>query len=151
MAFEQNKPIEIQDVKDKLDGKVSTSNVLNFSDILAGGNLTGKVASAGAVRSLNENMQVNFLRGNSLWIQNNETQRFRVNTPGSFIFTALGTSMDQWSIYYINNQPPGYIHRILGSGTAPTVKFNNNMELVINNTVGWTVNYFLLGEFTRVW
>lgn len=151
MAFEQNKPIEIQDVKDKLDGKVSTSNVLNFGDILAGGNLTGKVASANAVKTLNTNLQNSFLRGNSLWIQSNETQKFQVGTSGSFVFTTYGTSIDQWAFYYINNQAPGYVHRILGNGGSPTVAFNSNMELVITNTVGWTANYFLIGEFVRVW
>lgn len=50
MAFEQNKPIEIQDVKDKLNGKVSTSDVLTLTDIQASTDLTGKVASASALK-----------------------------------------------------------------------------------------------------
>lgn len=33
MAFEQNKPIEIQDVRDKLDEKVNTSDALSFEEI----------------------------------------------------------------------------------------------------------------------
>lgn len=50
MAFEQNKPIEIQDVKDKLGGKVSTSDVLTLTDIQASTDLTGKVASASVIK-----------------------------------------------------------------------------------------------------
>ena len=49
MAFEQNKPIEIQDVKDKLDGKVSTSDVISYEEIKASTDLSGKVPSASAI------------------------------------------------------------------------------------------------------
>ena len=52
MAFEQNKRIEIQDVKDKLDGKVSTANVLTLEGIQAATDLTGKVASASALKEI---------------------------------------------------------------------------------------------------
>lgn len=52
MAFEQNKPIEIQDVKDKLGGKASTSDVLTLTDVQASTDLTGKVASASALKQV---------------------------------------------------------------------------------------------------
>ena len=151
MAISQNDPIKATEVVDALNKKVNTSDALTFIDIISGGDLSGKVASAGAIKALDENLQSNFLRGNCLWIESNETQRFRVNTPGSFVFTTLGTSMDQWAFYYINNQPPGYVHRILGNSSSPTVAFNSNMELVIHNNVGWTTCYFLIGEFTRLY
>ena len=151
MAISQNDPIKATEVVDALNKKVNTSDALTFTDILAGGDLTGKVASAAAVKTLNENLQNNFLRGGCRWIQINETQRFRVETAGSFVFTTYGTSIDQWAFYYINNQSPGYVHRILGSGDSPTVAFNSNTELVITNNVAWTTCYFLIGEFVRLW
>ena len=149
VAIERDKSIKIQDVKDKLNEKVNTSDALTFTDIISGGNLSGKVTSADAINTLNTNLQSNFLRGICMWIPSNETQRFRVNTPGSFVFTSYGTSVSQWALYYINNQPPGYAHKILGEGSSPTVTFNNT-ELVISNNVGWTTNYFLIREFTRL-
>lgn len=150
MAIERNSEILYTDIADELDKKVNTSDALAFTDILTGSDLTGKVASADAIKTLNNNLQSNFLRGRSMWIQNNETQRFHVNTPGSFIFATYGTSASQWSLYYINNQPPGYVNKVLGEGSQPVVMFNNSAELVIKNTVGWTANYFLIGEFTRL-
>ena len=150
MAISQNDPIKAIEVAAALDKKVNTSGALTFTDIISGGDLSGKVASADAVRSLNINLQSVFLRGGSRWIQSNETHRYRMNTPGSFIFTAYGTSADQWSLYYINNQPPGHIHKVLGTGTQPSIAFNNNTELVIHNNVGWAASYYLLGEFTML-
>lgn len=150
MAIEKDKSIVATEIVDALNKKVSTSDALAFTDILTGSDLTGKVASAGAVKTLNENTQTNFLRGRSVWLQNNETHRYHVNTPGSFVFATFGTSASQWSLYYINNQPPGYVHKVLGEGSQPTVTFNNNTELIISNTVGWIANYFLIGEFTRL-
>lgn len=50
MAFEQNKPIEIQDVKDKLDEKVNTSDIAALGEIQSSTDLTGKVASADALK-----------------------------------------------------------------------------------------------------
>lgn len=150
MAISQNNPIKATEVADALNKKVNTSDALTFTDIISSSDLSGKVASAAAVRSLNTNLQSNFLRGVSLWVPNNTTYRFRVNTPGSFVFVALGTSMSQWAIYYINNQPPGYVHRILGEGSSPTVAFNSNTELVISNNVGWATNCFLIGEFVML-
>ena len=150
MAISQNDPIKATEVVDALNKKVNTSDALTFTDIISGSDLSGKVASAGAIKTLNTNLQSNFLRGICVWIPSNETHRFRVNTPGSFVFATLGTSMEQWAFYYINNQPPGYVHRILGQSSSPTVAFNNNMELVISNTAGWTTCYFLIGEFTML-
>lgn len=53
MAFEQNKPIEIQDVETELGKKVNTSDVLSLEGIQSGTDLTGKVASASALKSVN--------------------------------------------------------------------------------------------------
>ena len=150
MAISQNDPIKATEVVDALNKKVNTSDALTFTDIISGSDLSGKVASASAVRTLNSNLQSNFLRGACVWLPSGETHRFRVNTLGSFVFTTLGTSMSQWAFYYINNQPPGYVHRILGESVSPTVAFNNNMELVITNNVGWTTCYFLIGEFVML-
>lgn len=52
MAFEQNKPIEIQDVKDKLNGKVSIGDISTFNEIQSSTDLTGKVASASALKEI---------------------------------------------------------------------------------------------------
>ena len=52
MAFEQNKPIKIQDVKDKLNEKVNTSDVLTLAQIRSSTDLTGKVASASALKEI---------------------------------------------------------------------------------------------------
>ena len=49
MAFEQNKQIKIQDVKDKLNEKVNTSDVLSLEEIKTGTDLSGKVPSASAI------------------------------------------------------------------------------------------------------
>lgn len=53
MAFEQNKPIELEDVRKKLGEKVSTSDVLTLGEIQSSTDLTGKVASASALKVLN--------------------------------------------------------------------------------------------------
>ena len=50
MAFEQNKPIELEDVKKKLDEKVGTSDITTLSEIQSSTDLTGKVASADALK-----------------------------------------------------------------------------------------------------
>ena len=50
MAFEQNKPIKIQDVKDKLDEKINTSDISTLSEIQSSTDLTGKVASASVIK-----------------------------------------------------------------------------------------------------
>lgn len=50
MAFEKNQKIEIEDVKNKLNGKVNTSDVLTLTDIQTSTDLTGKVASASALK-----------------------------------------------------------------------------------------------------
>ena len=51
MALEQYKPIELQDVKDKLDEKVNTSDVPTLAEIKNSTDFSGKVASASALKA----------------------------------------------------------------------------------------------------
>ena len=53
MAFEQNQKIEIEDVKTELGKKVNTSSVRTIEEIQATTDLTGKIASASALKVLN--------------------------------------------------------------------------------------------------
>lgn len=50
MAFEQNQKIEIEDVKTELGKKVNTSSVLTLDEIQGTTDLTGKIASASALK-----------------------------------------------------------------------------------------------------
>lgn len=115
MAFEQNKPIEIQDVKDKLDGKVDTSSVSTFEEIMGTTDLTGKVASANSVKDLNEKFLVkgfNLLPADKVYIYDIFSMQGIVYITGA-VASDFGTGVGKTFLTLTNN------YKVLSKFFAP--------------------------------
>ena len=133
MAFEQNRKIEIEDVKTELGKKVNTADVRTIEEIQATTDLTGKVASADALKQalIKERLYTNMSadsNGNicfkdipsadyfilSVVSQQNYTFRLALYSDGSRyyakVFNADGTLAKG------NTIPTVYVHYMRGIG-----------------------------------
>lgn len=101
MAFEKDKPIEIQDVKGRLDGKVSIGDISTFNEIQSSTDLTGKVAGASALKDLGR-LKVSGYSGYLLSGQSITLYRKTYLLPvAAYLFVNFGDASNEFALYYI--------------------------------------------------
>ena len=91
-----------------------------------------------------------FVRGYTSDIAPNNTHRFRVEKDSVFVFTSNGAAADQFGVFYINNGGVNrFVQKILGVHAIEVYIDTSSNELVIHNTLSWSIVYSILGYVTR--
>ena len=91
-----------------------------------------------------------FVRGYTSDIAPYGTHRFRVEKDSVFVFTSNGAAANQFGIFYVNNGGDNrFVQRILGEHAIEVYLDTSSNELLIHNTVSWSVMYSILGSVTR--
>lgn len=148
MAFEQNKPIEIQDVKDKLNGKVSIGDISTFNEIQSSTDLTGKVASADALKDLGR-LKVS---GYSCYLASGQSVTvYRKTYPlpvAAYVFVNFGDASNEFALYYISPSPNA--HLVLGTKNESVPISVTHETITITNNLLWAMSAYIIGEIEGV-
>ena len=135
-------------VKDALDTKVNTANVLTLEEIQATTDLTGKVASASAVKSLKE-LKVSGYSGYLESKQSITVYRKTYPLPvAAYLFVNFGDASNEFALYYISPSPNA--HLILGTKNENiqiSVTYDN---ISVTNNLLWAMSVHIIGEITGV-
>ncbi len=134
--------IHAKDVTDELDKKVNTSDVLSFEEIQATTDLTGRVASADSIKSL----QNKTLLGYTAFIGNGQTHTLKIYNSNLFIFCGMGDSKDQYGIWYVTTD----VYKILGDVTTLIITSSSDKVVTITNRIGWDTYYSVIGNVGRL-
>lgn len=136
-------------VKSALDTKVNTVDVLTIEEIQATTDLTGKVASASAVKYLKDLKAPGYSAGCLESGQSITLYRKMYTVPvATYLFVNFGDAPNEFSLYYISPTPNA--HLILGTKSEKIQIRVTYDTISITNNLLWSTSVYIIGEIEGV-